>query len=88
MNYAAQSIRLSGHAREYTALRGFSEDEVAQTIREMPWNQTERGRLDARKDFLFEGIWNGRRYETKQVRPVFVVEDQMITVVTVYTYYF
>jgi hypothetical protein len=30
----------------------------------------------------------GKRYATKQVRPIFVEEEREIVVVTVYTYYF
>jgi hypothetical protein len=32
-------------------------------------------------------VWNGRRYNAKQVRPVFVVEEEAIVVVTVYAYF-
>ena len=38
-------------------------------------------------DFPFGRKWNGKFYETKQVRPVFVEEEMEIVVVTVYTYY-
>jgi hypothetical protein len=44
--------------------------------------------MECRKDFLFEAVWNGRHYATKQVRPVFVEEPNEIGVVTVYVYYF
>jgi hypothetical protein len=39
-------------------------------------------------DFPFGREWNGRFYQTKQVRPVFVEEAAEILVVTVYTYFF
>lgn len=32
--------------------------------------------------------WNGKVYATKQVRPIFVDEADVIVVVTVYVYYF
>jgi hypothetical protein len=38
-------------------------------------------------DFPFGRKWNGRVYQTKRVRPVFVEEPAEIVVVTVYTYY-
>jgi len=45
-------------------------------------------RLEATKDYPFNAEWNGTRYATKRVRPVFVEEPDGIVVVTVYTYYF
>ena len=81
-------IRLSGHARGYIHSRGFTEREVEETIRTAPWGPAELDRLEARKDFPFGRDWNGKRYGTKQVRPVFVEEADEIVVVTVYTYYF
>jgi hypothetical protein len=31
--------------------------------------------------------WNGKYYKTKEVKPVFVDEENEIVVITVYTYY-
>ena len=81
-------IRLSSHAQGYLRRRGFSVPEVEQAIRTGPWEAAERGKLQCRKDFPFEQIWNGHRYSIKQVRPIFVEEADEIVVVTVYTYYF
>lgn len=81
-------IRLSGHALGYTKHRGFTVAEVEAAIRTESWQQAERGRFEVRKDFPFAATWNGRSFETKQVRPVFVEEPDEIIVVTVYTYYF
>ena len=54
----------------------------------MLWQPAERGRLEVRKDSSFAGTWNGRFFQTKQIRPIFVEEAEEIVVVTVYTYYF
>lgn len=81
-------IRLSAHALEYTERRGFTPEEVKDTIRHSTWEPAELGRLQCRKNFPFGGEWNGRPYATKQIRPVFVEEPGEILVVTVYTYYF
>ena len=86
--YQGEHIVLSEHARSYIPIRGYEVSEVEQAIKEAEWLPTERNRLDARKDFPFSALWNGKFYETKQVRPIFVVEGDTITVVTVYTYYF
>jgi len=81
-------IRLSGHARGQLARRGVSEDEVIEAIRTSSWQPAELGRLECRKDFLYEREWNSKFYKTKQVRPIFVEETDEIVVVTVYSYYF
>ncbi len=86
--YHGEHIVLSDHARDYIPIRGYLPNEVEQAIMESEWQSAERNRLNARKDFPFHALWNGKVYETKQVRPIFVVEGEIITVVTVYTYYF
>jgi hypothetical protein len=81
-------VRLSSHALRYMNKRGFTIAEVEDAIDTMPWEPTELGRLDCRKDFPYGKEWNGKVYATKQVRPVFVEEATEVVVVTVYTYYF
>ena len=81
-------VRLSGHAEEQLRSRGTTLQEVVETIRTEPWQAAELGKLECRKDFIYNGIWNQRHYVTKQVRPVFVEESSEIVVVTVYVYYF
>jgi hypothetical protein len=81
-------IRLSTHAAGYLKRRGFTVAEVEEAIRTTQWQVAELGRLECRKNFAFATEWNGRKYATKQVRPVFVEEADEIVVVTVYTYYF
>ena len=81
-------IRLSQHAQGYLARRGFTIAEVEETIHGAPWEPAERGRLQCRKDFAFQSNWNGKWYNTKEVRPVFADEPEGIVVVTVYTYYY
>jgi hypothetical protein len=81
-------IRLTKHARGYLASRGFTEAEVEEAVRTCPWQPSELGRQECRKDFPFQTEWNGRHYATKQVRPIFTEEAGEIVIVTVYTYYF
>jgi hypothetical protein len=68
--------------------RGTTEAEVIEAILTAPWHAAENGRMECRKDYTFNSVWNRRRYATKQVRPVFVDEPNQIVVVTVYVYYF
>jgi hypothetical protein len=81
-------IRLSAHAMSYVNRRGFSVAEVEEAIRSGTWEQAELGRLECHKEFPFNAEWNGQRYATKQVRPIFVEEENEIVVITVYTYYY
>ena len=81
-------IRLSDHAREQLRRRGGTEQEVAEAIRSASWEPASWSRFECRRDFPYDGEWNGRLYETKQVRPIFVDEPTEIVVITVYAYFF
>jgi hypothetical protein len=84
----SKPIQFSGHAGQQLRFRGAKEAEVVEAILTMPWHPTENGRLECRKDYAFDSIWNRRHYATKQVRPIFVEETSQIVDVTVYVYYF
>ena len=81
-------IRLSGHAREQLSFRGTTEKEILESITTSQWQAAELGRLECKKNFVFENEWNKKYYKAKQVRPIFVEEDNAIVVITVYTYFF
>jgi len=81
-------IRLSGHAKEQLFYRGVTEEEVVETISSSTWQSAELGRLECRKDFLYENEWNKKYYKTKQVKPIFTEEETEIVVITVYSYFF
>jgi hypothetical protein len=81
-------IQFSGHASQQLQSRGATEAEVVEAILTAPWRPAENGRMECRKDYPFDSVWNRRRYATKQVRPVFVEEPKKIVVVTAYVYYF
>jgi hypothetical protein len=81
-------IRLSGHAQGRLRERGTTEQEVVEAIQTEPWQSTERGRFECRRNFTFNAQWNGTHYATKQVRPVFVDDPDEVVVVTIYVYYF
>ena len=81
-------IRLSNHARDQMTYRGTSESEIFQTIRDSAWEPAELGRLQCRKDFVYNQVWNGKPYKTKQVKPVFIDEPGAIVIITAYVYYF
>jgi hypothetical protein len=81
-------IRLSEHAHGRLARRGATENEVRETIRTSSWGPAGLGRVECRRDFPYKAKWNGKFYNTKQVRPIFAEEQDEIVVVTVYVYYF
>ena len=81
-------IGLSLHAREQIFFRGTTEEEIIETIRTSQWEPAELGRLQCKKDFPYEKEWNKMYYNKKQVRPIFVEEEDEIVVITVYTYFF
>jgi hypothetical protein len=85
---APKPVRLSGHARNQLRFRGATEAEVIEAIRTGPWGPAELGRLECRKNFIFNAEWNKRFYGARQVRPIFVDEPDEIVVVTIYVYYF
>jgi hypothetical protein len=81
-------VRLSGHAEKQLRSRGATMPEVVEAIRTEPWRSAELGKLECRKDFAYNALWNGKHYATKQVRPIFTDEPDEIVVVTAYVYYF
>jgi hypothetical protein len=83
-----KNIRLSQHAKQQCVYRGTNEDEICETIRTSKWIIGELGRYECKKDFIFKNVWNGKFYKIKQVRPIFVEEENEIIVITVYVYYF
>ncbi len=60
-------IRFTAHARERLS-RGATPEEVARAIREAPWKPEREGWWSATLEVPFSGVWNGRRYNAKQVR--------------------
>jgi hypothetical protein len=81
---SSKLIQFSGHAIQQMAFRGATEAEVVDAIRTAPWQSAENGRIECRKEYAFDSVWNRKNYRTKQVRPVFVDEPNRIVVVTVY----
>ena len=83
-----KAIEFSHHATEQLKYRGTNEPEVIEAISTSTWKPAELDRLDCTKIFAYNNKWNGKHYQNKQVRPIFVDEQEKIVVVTVYVYYF
>ena len=87
MEKSAKPIRFSEHAKSQFEFRGVTEEEIIEAIKTSKWAPAELGRLECRKDFAFNKLWNNKSYKTKQVRPIFAEEPNEIVVITVYVYY-
>jgi len=81
-------IVFSPHAVVQMELRGGTEAEVRSAIREGERQAARLGRTAFRKNFSYQAQWKGRYYETKQVMPVVVEENDTFVIVTVYVFYF
>ena len=80
-------IRFHPHALERLAERGATEDEVVSTIEAGERFEAKFGRTGFRRNFAFDGEWNGKRYGAKQVE-TYVVEEGGWLVITVIVKYF
>lgn len=87
MQSSDKPIVLSSHTAEQAQRRGTREAEIIETMRTAPWQPAELGRMECAKNFPFDGVWNGRPYAMKRVRPIFAEEPGRLVVVTVYVYY-
>lgn len=68
--------------------RGTIEAEVIQTVDDDTWRPAKAGKFECSKNFAYNGYWNGKYYNTKQVMPVLKDEDDYIAIITVYVFYF
>jgi hypothetical protein len=75
------------HARLRMAERGASEDDVRHAIETGRAEPQRAGRWAKEAVFPYNADWQGRRYEQKKVRAVYVEEGARVVVVTVYVYY-
>lgn len=83
-----KKVIFSKHAKDQMADRGATEDEVIKSILEGEKIPAKKNRQSFRKNFTFGKEWKNKIYETKQVVPVVVEEEDKIVVVTVFVYYF
>ena len=63
-------------------------NEVVSTIHEGERFRAKFGRVGFRRNFKFEDVWRGRRYDTKQLEVFAVEEGGRWVVVTVIARYF
>jgi hypothetical protein len=84
---ALKAIVFSQHALGNLEDRGATQNEVEEAIRFGEQIPAKQGRIAFRKNFPFHAIWKGKLYETKQVMPIVVEEQDAWVVVTVYAFF-
>ena len=81
-------IKIHPHAKERMQNRGTSENEVIKTVEQGEEFPAKFGRIGFRCNFVFEGMWRGKKYKTKQVEVYAIKEAQDLIVITVLVKYF
>jgi hypothetical protein len=82
------TVRLHPHAEERMLERGAAIEEVRAAIESGERFIAKFGRTGFRRNFTFNGIWRGRRYQVKQVEVYAIQEGSDWLVITVLTRYF
>jgi hypothetical protein len=80
-------LLFSHHSTQRFADRGTTPEEVKRALEEGGWIPAKSGRQETKAEFPFGQVWKGKLYQTKTVNPVFVVEGDVITVITIYVFY-
>lgn len=80
-------VRLHPHAIDRLRERGATAEEVAATVERGEQFPAKHGRAGFRRNFPFEGEWNGRRYSTKQIE-AYAVEEEGWLVITAIVKFF
>ena len=76
-------IRLSKHAQQQCLERGAVETEIVTAIVNAPWVPARDNKIEFKYSFQHNANWAGRYYAIKEVKPIFVEEENEIVVVTV-----
>lgn len=80
-------IRFHPHALERLAERGTTEGEVATTIEAGERFEAKFGRSGFRRNFAFDGEWNGKRHRAKQVEAYAVEEDGWLVITVIVKFF-
>jgi hypothetical protein len=81
------NVRLHPHARERLRERGASEEEIMATVQSGERFPAKFGRTGFRRNFPFDGEWQGRRYATKQIEAFAVDENGWLVITVIVKYY-
>ena len=73
-------IRLHPHARLRLAERGATEEEVISAVKFGERFEAKFGRVGFRREFTYNGMWQGRFYADKVVEAIAVEEDGWLVI--------
>lgn len=82
------AIQIHPHARERMKERGASEDELIRTVDTGERFSAKFGRIGFRRNFSFDEVWRGKKYNTNQIEVFATEEEQDLIIVTVIVRYF
>ena len=80
-------VRIGKHTLSRALKRGVSLAEIEDVLASGHPARAARGRLAREKVYPFQALWQGRFYEQKKVKVVYVVEQGTAWTVTVISYY-
>ena len=81
-------IKFHLHAQERLKERGATEQEIIAAVEKGETFPAKFGRTGFRRNFDFNGLWQGKHYLTKQVEVYAVKEEIDWLVITIITRYF
>lgn len=81
-------VRLHPHAVQRSADRGATEEEVRLTVEGGEKFAAKHGRTGFRRNCAFDGLWQGRRYGSKQLEVYAVRENEDWLAITVVVKFF
>jgi len=82
------TVRFHSHALERMLERGATEFEVKSTVERGEQFPAKFGRIGFRRNFVFDGKWRGRYYQTKQVEAYTVLDGSDYLVITIIVRFF
>ena len=81
-------IIIHPHAIQRLSERGATEDEVILTVKTGEQFIAKHGRTGFRLNFLYNNLWNGKHYASKQIEAYAVLENDTWMVITLIVKFF
>lgn len=81
------TIRLHSHAKDRLEERGATESDVVDTVVSGERFPAKFARTGFRRNFPFDGEWNGKRYATKQIEAYAVEEDGWLVITVIVKFF-
>jgi hypothetical protein len=80
-------IRIDQHAKERAEERGASTTEIFEALTSGVLLPAKTGRLSREKVFSYRSEWNGKFYEEKLLKVIYLIDGKTIIVITVVVKY-